>query len=86
MTGVLDLMVALERGEWDYTQTTSTAVRSQASGLVAAHLQWHLERQLRTLPLIERTAPHLPEPASAPVTAVGQDEDRDSATRTAYSA
>ena len=28
--------------------------RSQASGLVAAHLQWHLERQLRTLPLVER--------------------------------
>jgi DNA repair protein RecO (recombination protein O) len=22
--------------------------------LVAAHLQWHLERQLRTLPLVER--------------------------------
>jgi DNA repair protein RecO (recombination protein O) len=23
--------------------------------LVAAHLQWHLERQLKTLPLVERT-------------------------------
>jgi DNA repair protein RecO (recombination protein O) len=22
---------------------------------VAAHLQWHLERQLKTLPLVERT-------------------------------
>jgi len=24
---------------------------------VAAHLQWHLERQLRSLPLVERRAP-----------------------------
>ncbi|WP_445190346.1 hypothetical protein ACTXG6_41400 [Pseudonocardia sp. Cha107L01] len=23
-------------------------------GLVAAHLQWHLERELRSLPLVER--------------------------------
>ena len=29
--------------------------RSYVSGLVAAHLQWHLERQLKTLPLVERT-------------------------------
>ncbi|SNS81897.1 DNA replication and repair protein RecO [Rhodococcoides kyotonense] len=86
MTGVLDLMVALERGEWDYTQATTTSVRSQASGLVAAHLQWHLERQLRTLPLIERSAPHHGEPDSARVSAVGQDEDRDSSTRAAHSA
>ena len=31
--------------------------RSQASGLVAAHLQWHLERRLRTLPPVERGPP-----------------------------
>ncbi|NUT46319.1 MAG: DNA repair protein RecO, partial [Saccharothrix sp.] len=30
--------------------------RRDASGLVAAHLQWHLERQLRSLPLVERKA------------------------------
>ncbi|RRQ25814.1 DNA repair protein RecO [Rhodococcus sp. Eu-32] len=85
-SGVLDLMVALERGEWAFTETTSVAVRGQASGLVAAHLQWHLERQLRTLPLIEREAPHRSEPDSAPAPAVGQDEDRDSSTRAAHSA
>src|SRR6476646_3603825 len=33
---------------------TPPSYRSQASGLVASHLQWHLERQLRTLPLVER--------------------------------
>ncbi|MFE3545818.1 DNA repair protein RecO [Nocardia sp. NPDC059177] len=53
--GVLDLLVALLKGEWDYIAGVPGNVRRQASGLVAAHLQWHLERQLRTLPLIERT-------------------------------
>jgi DNA repair protein RecO (recombination protein O) len=51
---VLDLMVALHDGDWEFAQASPTAYRSQASGLVAAHLQWHLERQLRTLPLVER--------------------------------
>ncbi|MGB0438227.1 MAG: DNA repair protein RecO C-terminal domain-containing protein, partial [Mycobacterium sp.] len=52
--GVLDLMAALYEGEWDQAQASSSQHRTQASGLVAAHLQWHLERQLRTLPLVER--------------------------------
>ncbi|GAC69392.1 DNA repair protein RecO [Gordonia soli NBRC 108243] len=56
--GVMDLMEALFRGDWDHTELVSASVARQASGLTAAHLQWHLERQLRTLPLIERTAPH----------------------------
>jgi DNA repair protein RecO (recombination protein O) len=52
--GVLDLMAALYEGDWEHAEASTTAHRSQASGLVAAHLQWHLERQLRTLPLVER--------------------------------
>ncbi|MGB3353361.1 MAG: DNA repair protein RecO C-terminal domain-containing protein, partial [Mycobacterium sp.] len=52
--GVLDLMAALYEGDWEHAQASSSQHRSQASGLVAAHLQWHLERQLRTLPLVER--------------------------------
>jgi DNA repair protein RecO (recombination protein O) len=51
---VLDLMSALHDGDWDFAQAAPQSYRSQASGLVAAHLQWHLERQLRTLPLVER--------------------------------
>ena len=54
--GVLDLMEALWRGQWVFVETTSDSVRRQCSGLIAAHLQWHLERQLRTLPLLEREA------------------------------
>jgi DNA repair protein RecO (recombination protein O) len=52
--GVIDLMAALYEGDWEHAQAAIPAHRSQASGLVAAHLQWHLERQLRTLPLVER--------------------------------
>lgn len=54
--GVLDLMAALHDGDWAATEDVPSAQRSQASGLIAAHLQWHLERKLRTLPLVERGA------------------------------
>ena len=57
--GVLDLMAALYEGDWEHAELSIASHRSQASGLVAAHLQWHLERQLRTLPLVERVA-HVP--------------------------
>jgi len=89
--GVLALMDALNHGRWDGTETADPAVRSQASGLIAAHLQWHLERRLRTLPLVERSTDR---PAAGAVgrdagavgpdaDAVRQDEDRDSTTRPA---
>lgn len=81
--GVLDHMDALYRGEWAGTEATPPSLRSQASGLVAAHLQWHLERQLRTLPLIERARPHA---AVGTPDAVRQDGERDSTTRTASTA
>jgi DNA repair protein RecO (recombination protein O) len=70
--GVLELMAALHAGDWEAAQVSSPSHRSQASGLVAAHLQWHLERQLRTLPLVERERHEAPvaEHADAPV---GQD-------------
>lgn len=65
--GVLNLMSALYRGDWDAVAALPAATHAQASGLTAAHLQWHLERQLRTLPLLERARPH------GVVTAVVQD-------------
>jgi DNA repair protein RecO (recombination protein O) len=34
----------------------TSPTRRETSGLVAAHLQWHLERRLRSLPLVERRA------------------------------
>lgn len=78
--GVLELMDALHRGRWDISEAAPSTLRSRASGLIAAHLQWHLERRLRTLPLIERGGAETAVPAES---VVGQDGDRDSATRTA---
>jgi DNA repair protein RecO (recombination protein O) len=50
----LALMVDLLTGEWDAAEGSDARTRKEASGLVAAHLQWHLERGLRSLPLVER--------------------------------
>ena len=49
--GLLD---ALLHGDWAVADAAGTPTRRDTSGLVAAHLQWHLERQLRSLPLVER--------------------------------
>ncbi|GLE52587.1 DNA repair protein RecO, partial [Mycobacterium montefiorense] len=50
----LELMSALHDGDWEAAEATPQSHRNHVSGLVAAHLQWHLERQLKTLPLVER--------------------------------
>ena len=43
--------------------------------MVAAHLQWHLERQLKTFPLVERTY-HIDRTiADQRATLIGQDMD-----------
>jgi len=49
------LMSALACGDWRLAEAAEPSVRREGSGLVAAHLQWHLERELRSLPLVERT-------------------------------
>jgi DNA repair protein RecO (recombination protein O) len=51
----LDLMSALAAGDWRVADGSEPAPRREASGLVAAHLQWHLERGLRSLPLVDRS-------------------------------
>jgi len=50
----LALMVDLLTGDWDAAERADARSRREASGLVSAHLQWHLERGLRSLPLVER--------------------------------
>jgi DNA repair protein RecO (recombination protein O) len=50
----LALMTDLLEGDWDGAEGSDARARREASGLVAAHLQWHLERGLRSLPLVER--------------------------------
>ncbi|HEY2693911.1 MAG TPA: DNA repair protein RecO [Pseudonocardiaceae bacterium] len=55
------LLAALLDGDWPAVELTGAPARREASGLVAALLQWHLERQLRSLPLVERR-PSVPSP------------------------
>jgi DNA repair protein RecO (recombination protein O) len=47
------LLTALAEGDWAYADASDGRVRREASGVVAAHLQWHLERGLRSLALVE---------------------------------
>jgi DNA repair protein RecO (recombination protein O) len=51
------LMSALITGDWARADASEANERREASGLIAAHLQWHLERSLRALPFLDRTAP-----------------------------
>lgn len=51
----LELLGALLSGDWDTAAASDERSRREASGLVAAYLQWHLERALKSLPLVERT-------------------------------
>ena len=53
----ITLLTALVDGDWTTADAIETPHRREASGLVAALLQWHLERGLRSLPLVERSAP-----------------------------
>jgi DNA repair protein RecO (recombination protein O) len=48
------LMTALSGGDWDTADGSESEHRREASGLVAALLQYHLERELRSLPLVDR--------------------------------
>ena len=46
---------ALLTGDWDRAEASQGTNRREGSGLVAALLQWHLERGLRSLALVDRS-------------------------------
>lgn len=46
------LLRALIAGEWDVVGAADPAARAAASGLIAAYAQWHIERGIRSLPLV----------------------------------
>ncbi|MHA7134163.1 DNA repair protein RecO [Oerskovia turbata] len=48
------LLAALLAGEWDVADASDVRHRKEASGLVAAYSQYHLERTLRSLRMVER--------------------------------
>jgi len=50
----LGLLAALLSGDWERAEASDEPARREASGITAAFLQWHLERGLRSLPLVDR--------------------------------
>lgn len=48
------LLGALLTGDWPVVHASEPRARREATGLVAAYLQWHLERGLRSLEYVER--------------------------------
>lgn len=50
----LELLAALLAGDWVVADGSDERHRREGSGLVAAFLQWHLERQVRALRLVDR--------------------------------
>ena len=47
------LMDALLRGDWEHADAAERRYQVECSGLVAAHLQWHLEHSIRSLRHVE---------------------------------
>jgi DNA repair protein RecO (recombination protein O) len=50
----VQLLGALLSGDWTTAEAVDDRYRKPASGVVAAYLQWHLERGLRSLAHVER--------------------------------
>jgi DNA repair protein RecO (recombination protein O) len=48
------LLAALLAGDWAVADASAERHRAEGNGLVAVFCQFHLERQLRSLPLVER--------------------------------
>jgi DNA repair protein RecO (recombination protein O) len=51
----LSLLASLLSGDWEVAHAASERTRSQASGIVAAYTQFHLERGLRSLQHVDRS-------------------------------
>ncbi|MDR0432172.1 MAG: DNA repair protein RecO [Bifidobacteriaceae bacterium] len=52
--GAFALLAALLTGDWPAAEEADLRTRREAAGVVAAYAQWHLERQVRSLRLVER--------------------------------
>ncbi|AJT41023.1 DNA repair protein RecO [Psychromicrobium lacuslunae] len=50
----MSLLAALLSGNWSVADNSEPAHRREAAGLVASFVQWHLERNVRSLRLVER--------------------------------
>jgi len=48
------LLGALLAGDWPLVEASEPRTRKEATGMVAAYLQWHLERGLKSLSYVDR--------------------------------
>lgn len=53
----VSLLAALMAGDWVHAEASTARGRAQASGVIAAYAQWHLERGLRSLEHVDRSLP-----------------------------
>lgn len=51
----MELLPALLSGDWSIADISPITNRREAAGLVANYVQWHLERVVRSLQLVERS-------------------------------
>jgi DNA repair protein RecO (recombination protein O) len=65
------LLGSLLAGDWPTAEASDERARHQANGVVAAYTQFHLERGLRSLPHLDRTAPVV-RPDVQPVASMGR--------------
>jgi DNA repair protein RecO (recombination protein O) len=50
------LLASLLSGDWEHAEAADQRQQSQASGVIAAYTQFHLERSLRSLQHVDRTS------------------------------
>ena len=50
----VELLAALLAGDWETVDASDIASRTQAATIVTSYLQWHLERLVKSLKLVER--------------------------------
>lgn len=50
----MTLLAALLAGDWETVNASDLAARTQAGNIVSSYLQWHLERAVKSLKLVER--------------------------------
>lgn len=51
------LLGQLLSGDWEHADRCEPYARTEASGLISSYTQWHLERRLRSLSVIDRSHP-----------------------------
>jgi DNA repair protein RecO (recombination protein O) len=70
----VELLSALLRGDWAVAEAADATTKAQASGVIAAYTQWHLERGLKSLNHLDKglaARPAAAQPA-APATPAAQ--------------